>query len=737
MYLFESFAENLLKRFIQMENLSQKGITKFVNSLSNKVQSEENYDKLIEYQIILAILKKTVKPSPIFQFSFDKLEDIIFQVEPGRRSLFLYVLIENVNIKYHLEEDSNKFVKKVQEMLINRISSNLRGEFLKVGRISINERNYESICNDILYLINYMKDIGKNRWIISLIRNFFQKYQAFESLEEATTRSKDLIQNLLKHNNFQVAFEIYDLIEDELMYQGDLGYDQVLIELWVEATIKFSQMHEKGYLLQSLEKLKNHLSLPQSKSEIFHYFYTCNYIWQLKTRFFSLEPQDFWKMIFYRVLFEIGDIGLAVKASSYFEEDLRTILDDLNSLYKVGQSLKEDIYQFPEDLEIFSELKQNQSPIQKVTIYIDHNGKIFYHIFLANLRILEGRFDYEYWNDRQLVTIYHDIFLNNSENFNFSLREFGKLFYAFLPLGIRRFIKELKNPETNQIPQIYFLYKDLIVPLELIFESDFLAKQFSLSYDTEFPLLSGVSFTTDSRNKSNENKTALIIESINSQSPAKWNKETKQKELLYPFLEGKEELDFITNIHRNLSQINGMTILNGLNSTREKILSNISQGPFRIITFIGNLFFSEQAPQQSYFLTNDNRLITLKEIFTTLKNNKTIKPFLVFDTQMFNAMGDQIFDMLKAFSQIAQIFDYNLISGVLVRNFLMFNDSTKNLMQNFYTYLAKNDAQGLALLKARKDLFSTDQGKVSIQMEMKKILTLCSFTLFGNPWKPY
>ncbi|MGV9174133.1 MAG: hypothetical protein ACOC35_16415, partial [Promethearchaeia archaeon] len=293
MYLFESFAENLLKRFIQMENLSQKGITKFVNSLSNKVQSEENYDKLIEYQIILAILKKTVKPSPIFQFSFDKLEDIIFQVEPGRRSLFLYVLIENVNIKYHLEEDSNKFVKKVQEMLINRISSNLRGEFLKVGRISINERNYESICNDILYLINYMKDIGKNRWIISLIRNFFQKYQAFESLEEATTRSKDLIQNLLKHNNFQVAFEIYDLIEDELMYQGDLGYDQVLIELWVEATIKFSQMHEKGYLLQSLEKLKNHLSLPQSKSEIFHYFYTCNYIWQLKTRFFSLEPQDF------------------------------------------------------------------------------------------------------------------------------------------------------------------------------------------------------------------------------------------------------------------------------------------------------------------------------------------------------------------------------------------------------------------------------------------------------------
>ncbi|MFO8019790.1 MAG: CHAT domain-containing protein [Promethearchaeia archaeon] len=735
MYLFETFAENLLQRFIQMENLSVGGITKFINSLSGKVKSGDNYDKLIEYQIILMILRKTVKPTNIFQLSFQKLEDIVIQIEPGRRALFLYILIENVNMKYHLKEDSNKFVQKVQKMLINRIPTNLRAEFSNLGRISINERNYQSICEDILYLINYLNEIGEKQWLIPLNRNLFQKFKKFESLENATKKIKKVIQSLIKHNHFQVAFEVYDLIEDELMYQGDLGYDLILIELWVEATTNFSQMYEKGYLLKSLEKLRHHLSLPQSKSEIFHYFYTWNYIWELKTKFFSLETQHFWKMSFYRILFEMGEIGLALKISTYFEEDLRANLDDLGSLYKIGQSLKEDIYQYPRDDELFNTLNQYNSNIQKVILYVDDKAKISYHIVLDNLQTLDGQFNHEYWNDSQVVKIYQDIFLNNSETYGFNLREFGKLLYAFLPLGIRRLFKTVSNSETSQITHIYFVYKDLIIPLELIYQTNFLGHQFSLSYDSSLTLLTGVSSKTTSHNPSVGDKKTLIIESINSQKPVKWNEQSKKKELLYPFIEGQEELDFLTDLHHNIPQVDKMTILKGLNSTRENILSNLSQHSFRIITFIGNFFFSEKAPQQSYILTNDDQLITIKEILASLKNNKSIKPFLVFDIKMYDSEGEQIFDMLKPFSQIAQSFDTNPFSGVLVRNFPIFNNLTKNLLLNFYNLLIQENPQGIALLKARKALLSDSQKEGTEGLNTEQILTICSFTLFGNPWK--
>ncbi|MHA2391456.1 MAG: hypothetical protein ACXAEX_05775, partial [Promethearchaeota archaeon] len=42
-YLFHNFGINLLKQFIKMEDLSQKGITLFVNSFSRKLQEREEY----------------------------------------------------------------------------------------------------------------------------------------------------------------------------------------------------------------------------------------------------------------------------------------------------------------------------------------------------------------------------------------------------------------------------------------------------------------------------------------------------------------------------------------------------------------------------------------------------------------------------------------------------------------------------------------------------------------------
>ena len=111
----------MLKTFITMDELSQAGITKFVNSFCVKVTERKEYIKLIELQIILMYLRKSVIPQESFHLSMEVLGRTIFKLEPGKRALFLYIFIENVNINYHLIDDSEDFVKYMKSILVNRI----------------------------------------------------------------------------------------------------------------------------------------------------------------------------------------------------------------------------------------------------------------------------------------------------------------------------------------------------------------------------------------------------------------------------------------------------------------------------------------------------------------------------------------------------------------------------------------------------------------------------------------
>ena len=97
--------------------------------------------------------------------------------------------------------------------------------------------------------------------------------QHFQSFGDAVTYIRKFIDFSINRNRFEIAFEIYDFLEDLFMERTDLSYDNILIELWVEACKKFVDMKEKKYLLQSLEKLNNHLKLPQTSAQIYHYFY--------------------------------------------------------------------------------------------------------------------------------------------------------------------------------------------------------------------------------------------------------------------------------------------------------------------------------------------------------------------------------------------------------------------------------------------------------------------------------
>lgn len=753
-YLFNNFGINLLKQFIKMEDLSQKGITKFINSFSVKLHEKDEYQKLIELQILLMFLRKSVAPSEFFHLSMEKLGKTVLKLEPSKRTLFIYMTLEDVCIKYNLMEDSSEFVRIINKILINRLPQYLKNEFNSISRISINERSFNTILVDLEELINYLNDIGEHSWIIIIIRNIFSKMQEYQSYGDAVTYIRKFIDFSINRNRFEIAFEIYDFLEDLFLYKTDLSYDNILIELWVEACKKFVEMKEKRYLLQSLEKLDTHLKMPQTSAQIFHYFYTCNLLWQFKSMFFSLEQRDFWRMMFYRALFEEKNFKIAQKIILYLEKDFSKLIKDVVSLYNEVEPLNNQIYSFKDgdnslrlDFESFS--------IKNMVLRINSKGMISYRMFSTDHQILEGNITNEYWNDTQILDIYNELFYETEKKkFMFNLNEFGEMLHIFLPKLIRDFFKSFKIESLKAIPQIYFVMDNMTIPFDLIYDNNFFLLKYSIGYKIGEIPLGGFSFEQESLNEpaseqANRKFNVLIIDAINSTSPLKWNEELKRKELIYPFIAGANEVNYIINFFNNVENINQITTLIGPNSTREKFLDHFSKDFYHIIIFVGNIFYSKWSPNDSYLLANDNEIITFKEINNALsQNNSNLQPLLFFNTQIFDIEGQKLKNVLKTFGEVVAQFDQTKFTGIISRTYPLFNEETKDITSIFFINLFNNNSQGVSLLKARQQCIAKQMEEIveqqfkdslkkdgAARIDLRSSLAVSSFILFGQPWK--
>jgi hypothetical protein len=753
-YLLNNFATNLLKSFTKMEPLSQMGITKFINSFCVKVNERGDNIKLIELQLVLMYLRKSVLPQEFFHLSMEVLGRTIFKLEPGKRALFLYVFIENVNVNFQLMENSEEFVKNMIKILVNRIPGYLKNEFSNMGKISINERNFSTILGDLEELIYYLNDIGEHTWIIPIIKNLFSKIHAYQSYGDAVTYIRKYIDFAITRNRFEIAFAIYDFLEDLFLYQTDLGYDNILIELWVEACKKFVEMKEKKYLLLSIEKLNIHLKIPQTNAQLYHFFYTCNFLWKFKSLFFSLEQKDFWRMLFYRVLYEQKDFKLAQKILPYLEKNLMNAIGDPILLYNETESLRREIYSFEEENLSFTGIEDG-FVIKQMVFRINHDGLISNRMISIDEKIVEGTIFNEYWNDAHIIDIYNDIFSDNQEKeYDFSVNEFGRMLYVFLPIKIRTFLEQFEIKSLNITPEIYFILDEMTIPFELVYDNNFFLLKYSMGYIIGEPPLGGVSFghnaVEEEENLTKNDKiNVLIIDSINTSGPIRWNEKTKLKELIFPFESGINEFNYITEFFNSREEIDHINILVGPNSSRENILAHIETGSNHIIHFVGNIFYSKWNPRDSFFLTNDNEIVTFNDINKSIQaNSNPEKPFLFFNSQIYDIEGKKLKNVLRTFGEIVENFDYKRITGIMSRNYPIFNNETKEIITNFYINLFNDFSQGVSLMKARQacmankmtklvekkfDELSAEEGVKNIDLEGS--LAISSFNLFGKPWK--
>jgi hypothetical protein len=753
-YMLNNFATTLLKSFIKMDSLSQTGITKFINSFCVKVAERNEYIKLIELQLVLMYLRKSVIPQDFFHLSMEVLGRTVYKLEPSKRALFLYVFIESVNMHYHLMDDSEEFVKEMNKILVNRIPGYLKNEFSNTGKIVINERNFRTILEELEELIYYMNNIGENTWIIILIKNLYSKIYAYQSYGDAVTYIRKFIDFAISRNRFEIAFDIYDFLEDLFLYQTDLEYDNILIELWVEACKKFVDMKEKKYLLQSLEKLTTHLKIPQTNAQLFHFFYTCNYLWKFKSLFFSLEQKDFWRMMFYRAVYEENDYTLVQRILPYLDKNLVTLVNNPLLLYNDTKNLVRSVYSFGEDDSIFTGFEEG-FVIKQMIFRINTEGLISIRMISQDNKVVEGKIYNEYWNDTQIIEIYNDIFSEKLvKTYNFTVNEFGRLLYIFLPKRIRDFLKQFEIKSLDIVPEIYFILDEMTIPFELIYDNNFFLLKYSIGYIIGEPPLSGITFGYNSEMQKDSVNTQdkyniLVVECTNSKEPIRWNEESKVKELIFPFEAGINEFNYITDFFNNREEVEQITVLIGPDATRENILSHIQDGSNHIIHFVGNIFYSKWNPKDSFFLTNDNEIVTFNDINSSIQLNvSVIHPFLFFNSQIYDTQGNKLKNVLRTFGEIVENFDYERVIGIMSRNYPIFDNETNEIIANFYINLFNGYSQGISLLKARQmcmankmtklveqqfNELSAENGTRSIDLESS--LSLSSYMLFGKPWK--
>ncbi|GAG75898.1 unnamed protein product, partial [marine sediment metagenome] len=305
---------------------------------------------------------------------------------------------------------------------------------------------------------------------------------------------------------------------------------------------------------------------------------TCNFLWKFKSLFFSLEQKDFWRMLFYRALYEQKDFKLAQKILPNLEKNLKNAIGDPILLHNETESLKREIYSFEEEKLLFTGFEE-AFVIKQMVFRINHDGLISIRMISVDEKIVEGKIFNEYWNDAHIIDIYNDIFSDNKEKkYDLSVNEFGKLIYLFLPIKIRTFLEQFEIKSLNITPEIYFILDEMTIPFELVYDNNFFLLKYSIGYVIGEPPLGGVTFGGDvvekEGNLTKEGKTnVLVIDSINSAGPIRWNEQTKAKELIFPFESGINEFNYITEFFNKREEVNQIEVLMGPNSSRDNILA--------------------------------------------------------------------------------------------------------------------------------------------------------------------
>lgn len=749
--LFKEYANKMLKNVLSHSPFSISGIIRFINSISPLFIEQGDWIQVTELQILAIFLGENFSEITFFDTTKEYLEETIRKIKPPDRKLFFYVLLENIHREFNISAELGQFINALTDKVIKKELKLLGEDIKSLNDIKVNAETFEAINDELFSLYLYLMHIGESKWAMLTAKTIFTIVKIHRSMDEALTQLYECIDQFTERCLFNSIYELFIFLEDHIKAYSELGYNQTLIEMWAKACNIFATVGERKLLFLTLERLTKNLMLPDDNYKIYHYFHTYNYLWQFKSHYLLFDEEDFWKMLFYRSLYQLNDLALAKKIEPLFNPQKDSKLHKLESLLEEKTKSEDKIYRLTQLDEIppaFKNLK-----VANMIIKISSEGEFSFRVHYSNQNIYERTLKKEQWKGVYFNKLYKDLFAPPFERkYDFSLKEFGKLLFLCLPKVIRDYFTQFNQQILK--PQLCFVFDKVKVPFEFIYgQEGFAFLNYSLGYVSGYPSVMGSQFLIE-HNSSSRQPTKefniLLIDSVNALAPKRWNDKEQKQKPLYDFSAGPNQLLYAKSFFKDRAEIKEFTPLTGSDSSRDSILEHISKGTNHIIHIVGNLIFTPSHPEFSYFITNDEKILNITEILNALARNVgIIKPLIFLDVKIFTKRGTPIKNALDHISKVIRKLSSNSIKGIVTRVYPEINKKTQLIISEFYNSLLKNNNLGISLFKARKELATTHipklmelQEDVTVEpkngeengIKTEKIRASLSFLLFGEPW---
>ncbi len=723
-------SQSLVLSLISQKQISRETLASILDPVSEFLLKGGFRREALEIQLAMMLIRGSAKSSDTLNKLLQYLASIVLKLGLNFRPIFFYVLFDNAIDFFKLEADRsarNELVSSLIETCRNAVSLDIRDAMTQTSRF-VHRFQIQEVKGDFVKLVQKLEILNEFDWAFGIIRNFAHLLIENGLIEEALNLSQEFSEFSIRRGFYQFGFQGYTLIGNALAEQGKKNE---LVALWYGAARMFARSQQADLLNESIKKIDEYLDPPQTFANSQPYFETYNEIWNLKSRLGQTNEVDFWKMIFFRALFEERDMNIAKLAWSSLPEAFRS------KCHPTGQ-IEDAIANQPRPLVgkiTHARLVIRLVEQQEVDIYCTSPKSEEY------LEIHSP----EPWNSAELEEIFSQILTRQRD---LELMAFGRLIYLNLPGEVRRTIKSFKAESVQTPPHLLFIMDKFSLPVGLIHDgTSFLNLKFAVSSLIGPTSLRGTSEMTQD-NLAAEKLRLLFIANINVKDPRIWDEKNQKEEPLYNLSETEEEVNQLIQFAQKYTNVESISYLIGTQATKDKILATIRELQPHILHYAGILFYVEENPGESYLLAPEGKTISLEEIFQVFEE-VPVRPLLVLNVKLVNKKGDFILNAGYEAGQLGSLQSKYFLTGVLTRFAPIFNADSLALFKGFYDCLLSRKVPevGVAVLKGGQQLVAdkalqqaTSMSKTLDDIETKVIhfggdLTAASFLLFGLPWR--
>ncbi|MHA1733690.1 MAG: hypothetical protein ACTSU5_17210 [Promethearchaeota archaeon] len=736
--------DDLIRILLTYEQVNPETLATLLESAADMLVFAGKRPEALEFQLVVMLLRGFAKMSERLTKSLIFLERTLVRLRSDLRNALVVVLLENAVEFFKVSaEEKAEFIEKLNGIAKSVVPVSIKDAFSEVFKVLPLYGKPEELTERWTLLSKKLQDLNEYDWALRIYENLLKYLDNNGMYDRAVEYGKKFIILAVRRQHLEVAYRACQLLCDILASRGEYG---TITDLWGMLSREFSRSPSNRHLFNlAVKEMEGGIVADSTAWNTGELFSRLEDIWLLKTRATRASEDEFWSMVLHRAVFEEGDLrtgALALgKLSGQFKRKFHVTLS-------------------PEDLRGMVEtkppVKAQYNPLS--VLRLSGNSRIELYGYSMEVHKFVSTSVEHAWDDTVLQDIYRELVVragavdgaSGDRYSGWTFKDLGRCLFLMLPKPARDTFLGFKAGSSGETPSVLFLMDEETIPIDFLHDgTNFLSLKYATGNKLGEPPMMGIG-AEDVSGPSDE-KNVLLLGDFNASSPKIWNDALKKEEVLYPFPEASENINHLIEELNQSEFVNQIAYLQGNTATRAAILETITSGQFHVIYLSSNLFFVGDNPQESYFLTSDNEILSIREIKEAIASSKLPNPLVVNDSRFLRPDGEVIANCTHEALLVAESLEPRGAEvgpkATLTRIADIHHEDDVELLRAFLkNLLGDGDPLGVALLKARQQHFtkvaldsaekiveSANDGDLN-EIAREGDITGTSFVLYGFPW---